>query len=122
MHTRYKRFYPVVQPSLKCLSTSTLWCPNGQGMLSTPLKCSYDQLECHDLPYINSDHIARNLHKLESLTTVQRNQSHNSNRNTREMRDYTHKSKCSHKIQLSRSQERGLTKQQKRLRTTLRSH
>jgi hypothetical protein len=111
MHKRYKRFSPVVQPSLKGLSTSTLWCPNRQGLLSTPLKRSYDQLECHDLPYINSNPIARNLHKLESLTAVQRNQSDNSNRNTREMRDYTHKSKCSHTTQLSRSQERGLTKQ-----------
>jgi hypothetical protein len=47
-----------------------LWCPNGQGLHSTYLKCSNDQLECHSLPYININPLARNIHMLESLATV----------------------------------------------------
>jgi hypothetical protein len=49
----------------------TLWCPYGQGLLLTPLKQSYDSLECHGLPYINMDPLTRNFHKLESLKVVQ---------------------------------------------------
>jgi hypothetical protein len=38
--------YPVVQ-QVQHLSTSTLWCPNGRGLHSTPFKWSNDQLEYH---------------------------------------------------------------------------
>jgi hypothetical protein len=50
----------------------TLWCPNKQGLHSTPLKRSYDQLECHSFPYIDYNPLARNLHKLESLAAIQK--------------------------------------------------
>lgn len=36
------------------LDYSTLWCPKGKGLHLTPLNWSYDQLECHSLPYISS--------------------------------------------------------------------
>jgi hypothetical protein len=38
--------YPVVRPR-PTLAYSTLWCPNGRGLQSTPLKWSKDQLEYH---------------------------------------------------------------------------
>jgi hypothetical protein len=38
--------YPVVRPS-STLAYSTLWCPNGRGLQSTPLKQSKDPLEYH---------------------------------------------------------------------------
>ena len=40
--------YPVVRPS-PTLAYSTLWCPNGRGLQSTPLKRSKDPLEYHDV-------------------------------------------------------------------------
>jgi hypothetical protein len=38
--------YPMVRPSIT-LAYSTLWCPNGRELHSTPLKWSNDQLEYH---------------------------------------------------------------------------
>ena len=38
--------YPVVR-QVQHLSTSTLWCPNGRGLHSTPFKWSKDPLEYH---------------------------------------------------------------------------
>jgi hypothetical protein len=38
----------MVRPSIT-LAYSTLWCPNGRGLHSTPLKWSNDQLEYHDI-------------------------------------------------------------------------
>jgi hypothetical protein len=60
----------MVWPSLKCLSTPRCGVLNGQGLLSTPLKGSYDQLECHNLPYINTIPLESYLHMLESLAAV----------------------------------------------------
>jgi hypothetical protein len=37
------------------IAYSMLWCPNGHEFLSTSLKRSYDPLECHGLPCINSN-------------------------------------------------------------------
>jgi hypothetical protein len=41
----------LLWPSLKCLPTSTLWCPKGWGLLSTLLKRSNDQLEATNICY-----------------------------------------------------------------------
>jgi hypothetical protein len=75
------------------LAFSMLWCPNGQELHSTPLKWSNDLLECHGLPYINSNPLARNLYKLEPLAVVHNNLSYNSKHNKREGIKYTHKRK-----------------------------
>jgi hypothetical protein len=43
---RWHGGYPVVRPR-PTLAYSTLWCPNGRGLQSTPLKRSKDPLEYH---------------------------------------------------------------------------
>jgi hypothetical protein len=59
--------YPVVRPS-PTLAYSTLWCPNGRGLHSTPFKRSKDPLEYHGvLLSLNYIPLARNLHNLEPL-------------------------------------------------------
>jgi hypothetical protein len=62
----------VVWPSHKCLPSPSCRVISGQGLLSTSLKRSYGQLECHGLAYINMFLLAWNLHKLESLAVVHR--------------------------------------------------
>jgi hypothetical protein len=49
--------YPVVRPR-PTLAYSTLWCPNGRGLQSTPLKWSKDPLEYHGvLPCLSLSHL-----------------------------------------------------------------
>jgi hypothetical protein len=50
------------------LPTSTLWCPNGWGLHSTPFKRSNDLLNTTVFFLIIDVSLVRNLHKLESLT------------------------------------------------------
>jgi hypothetical protein len=45
-----------VKPQM--LAYSMLWCPDGQGLHSTPLKRSYDQHECYSPPYLNMNLLA----------------------------------------------------------------
>ena len=45
-NTKDTVIYPVVRPSIT-LAYSTLWCPKGRGLHSTPFKWSNDQLEYH---------------------------------------------------------------------------
>jgi hypothetical protein len=49
--TRDTVVYPVVRPSIT-LAYSTLWCPNGRGLHSTPFKWSDDQLEYHSFSFL----------------------------------------------------------------------
>jgi hypothetical protein len=53
MHKWHGDFYPEVWPS-RILAYSTLWCPNGWGLHSTPLKWSRDQLEYHGSPFLRN--------------------------------------------------------------------
>jgi hypothetical protein len=70
-----KAIYHVVRPSLKCLTTSTLWCPNGQGLHSTPPKWSKDQNWVPWSSLYQNQFPCKDLHKLDSLASVQMNES-----------------------------------------------
>jgi hypothetical protein len=60
----------VVRPSLKCLLTSTLWCPLDKGCFQPLSSDPKIELECHGLHYINSIPITRNLYKLQFLAAI----------------------------------------------------
>jgi hypothetical protein len=95
------------------LAYSMLWCLNKQGLISTYLKRSYDQHECHGRPYIIYNPLTRNLHKLESLAAIYKNQSYNSKHNNRERREYAHKSQMqphNTRTKITRAQSHILTR------------
>jgi hypothetical protein len=74
------------------LGYSTLWCPKGQGLHSTPLKRSYDQLESHNLPYLDISLLARISTRWSFLQLYKIDGSYNSQVSAQEREKNTHKS------------------------------
>jgi hypothetical protein len=71
MSTQNMVIFPVVQPTIKYLSTPFCGVSTDKGRTQPFSSDPKIKLECHDLPYINMVPLARNLHKLESLAVVQ---------------------------------------------------
>jgi hypothetical protein len=119
-HTRYSDFScGSAKPQILCYSTS--WCPNGQGLHSTPLKWSNDLLECHGLPYMDYIPLAWNLHKLESLAVHKKQRLHFEAQHKWEERVHTQEPKLAtqHKKQDHKSSNTQNSKNTSELRSDL---
>jgi hypothetical protein len=104
-----QRFFPWLgQASNACLLYVVV--SNGQGLYPTPLKWSNDLLECHGLPYINNNPLARNLLTLESLAAIHKRMSYNSKHIKRERREHTQGQTQQHNAKkITRSQSLRIT-------------
>ena len=102
MNTRHMQFSHG-SVKAKMLAYSTLLCPNGQGLHTTTLKWYKDQTWVPQSSLSIWFPFARNLYKLESLTSVHESESR-SWAQERE-REYTHKSKRNNTTLGKRSQE-----------------